>query len=117
MWNSSFEDESSEEPPALRYRPGNRFVPSFSELVDEHIDLFWISLVDGSVGWGKRATLSVIDRDKVAVNVAYREEGNDATASSVWDSAVLLSRWLLTNVDIVCEFEQAIRLGSSFVGF
>ncbi len=83
MWNSSFEeDESSEEEPNVRYRPGNRWVVSFRDLVDNHIDLFWLSLTDGSVGW-RRSSAVCNDDDRVVVKVAYREQeekGSDATA-------------------------------------
>jgi hypothetical protein len=85
MWDSSFEDPSSDEdvPSSLRYRPGNRFVPSFSELVDRHVNLLWLNLTTGAVCWDQmaNANMPALIGENVLVQIAYREEeSQDATA-------------------------------------
>jgi predicted nicotinamide N-methyase len=96
----------------LRYRPGNRFVPGFADLVDRQCRWFWLALSDGSVGWAPSPPRSR-DASTVVVEVAYRAaEGEaDTTASTIWDSAVVLSRYLALH-HLQWDAERTVELGA-----
>ncbi len=106
-------DCAEEREAAVRYRPGNRFVPGFVDLVDRRCRWFWLRLADDSVGWAPEEPR---ERDAltVVVEVAYRAAGSDAdvTASCVWDSAVLLSRYLARHHARWSAADRAVELGA-----
>lgn len=104
----SDDDDRIEE--RLRYRPGNRFVPSFHDLVDKKIRFVFFDCLTGETRWScERDERS----DTVVVEVSYRDGFVDDTCSTVWDSAVVLSRYVVAHRnDSLKRFELVVELGS-----
>lgn len=105
------DDDDPNDRPTLRYRPGNRFVPDFAALVDRAETVFSLCLSSGATSW----TCGEPERDgssTLSLEVAYRADGDDATASSVWDSSVVLSRFLLAHREMFEGIGRVIELGA-----
>lgn len=104
-------DDKSTALTRLRYRPGNRFVPSFVDLVDVGCDVFHFGVADGATGWCRHEAYQR-GGDEIMLNVAYRAQGDDVTASAVWDSAVVLARYLVTHREQLVLMDRIVELGA-----
>ncbi len=106
-WCSSDEEGCT----VTRHRPGVRFVPTFADLVDRRCRFFWIETESGNVAWSAERPEDGSGL-RVVVEVAYRSAENaDCTASSVWDSAVVLARHVIANHGEL-RVDRAIELGA-----
>lgn len=108
------EEDSSLTLLSLRYRPGNRFVPGFVDLVDRGCTLFSFNMIDGATCWNREVIGQQRKEEEsvIVLNVAYRADGDDATASTIWDSSVVLARYLLGQRGLLEGIGRIIELGA-----
>jgi hypothetical protein len=113
QWQQDAEEDDEE--PGIRMRPRTavRWVPTFAQYVDEKVDRLALA-PDGTVHWWSSTSspATATPASAVVVRCDYRLHGLDATASAVWDSSILLSRFLLRHPEYAERFAACVELGA-----